>query len=196
MTNSLTNNININDKNNDRIEYKLKTQELNYKGITEASKYIPYFKKNKINYIYSSDYKSCIDTIKVIFPKRKIIIDKSLTNIRIGINKLSELPNYYFEQHFLDNNYKLYGGESQEEIRKRMVNFIDNILSKHKDKTTLIVTHKTNITYYLRNMCYIRYNSGFIFNNKEIFNGKYELPELFKLDFNSNNLIDITYIKK
>jgi broad specificity phosphatase PhoE len=196
MTNSLTNNININDKNNDRIEYKIKLQDLNYKGRLETSKYFSYFKKNKVNYIYSSDYKSTIETAKIIFPKRNIIIDKSLTNMRMGITRLSELPSYYFEQHFLDNNYKLSGGESQEDIRQRMLNFINKMLIKHKDKTIVLFTHKSNITYLLRIWCYIKYNDSFFFNQNKIFNGQYRLPELFKLEFKENELVDICYINK
>lgn len=40
-----------------------------------------------------------------------------------------------------------------------------------------------------------KYSRKFYFNDKEVFDGKYFAPELFKLEFEDNELIDIKNIK-
>ena len=94
----------INDKNNDCIEYKLKRQGISYEGKIKALKYKKIFVNKRVDYIYSSDYVSAIDTVKCIFDDRNYIIDERLTNIKIGVNRLSEVPSYFFEQHFYEHS--------------------------------------------------------------------------------------------
>ena len=127
ISNNITNKNFINDKNNDNIEFRIKKLSLNNTGNNNAIKIskLDYFKNT--NYIYSSSYNTAIETSKYLSKKinRKINIDNRLDLKTIGIIKLSELPNYYYEQSYLDSNYKLSKGESQEEVRNRMYNFIN-----------------------------------------------------------------------
>ena len=127
ISNNITNNNSINDKNNDNIEFKLKNKSLNYEGINNAIKISNLKELKNTNYIFSSSYNTSLETSNYLSKKlnRKVRIDNRLNLRRIGIIKLSELPNYYNEQSFLDINYKLPKGESQEEVRERMYNFIN-----------------------------------------------------------------------
>lgn len=98
-----------------------------------------------------------------------------------------------------DENYKMPKGECQKEVRERMINALNNILTKYKDKRIVIVSHGTAIVYLFKTWCDIKLNSdnaySMYFNNKPMFNGKnFNAPELFKLEFNDSDLINIENI--
>ena len=194
VSNNITNKNYINDKNNDNIEYKIKNSSLNYEGINNAIKLANYFKK--INYIYSSEYNTAIETSNYLSYKlnRKVRIDNRLNLKTIGITKLSQLPNYYHEQSYLDSSYKLLNGESQNDVRNRMYSIINELINKYNNKNILLVTHYINIIYLLRIWCNIKYKEDIIYNNKVITNSTTNDPNIFKLTFNNNKIISIEYL--
>ena len=196
ISNNITNNNFINDKNNDNIEYKIKNSKLNYEGINNATKISNIKELENTNYLFSSSYNTSIETSNYLSKKvnRKVRIDNRLDLKRIGITKLSELPNYYNEQSFLDINYKLPKGESQEEVRTRMYNFINYLLDKYKNKKIIAVTHNINIIYLLRIWCIIKYKGKIIFNNKIIANSINNEPNIYKLEFNNKKILNIKFI--
>ena len=80
-----------------------------------------------------------------------------------------------------------------------MLNVLNNILTKYKDKRIVIVSHGTAIVYLFKTWCDIKLNSdntySMYFNNKPVFNGKnFNAPELFKLEFKDSDLINIENI--
>ncbi len=192
VSNNIANKRLINDKNNDNIEYRIRNLSLNKEGIDSAIKISKCL--DNINYIYSSTYNTAIETANYLSIKfkRKVRLDNRLDLRKIGINKLSELPNYYYEQSFLDSNYKLMNGESQEEVRNRMYSFISEVLNKHNNKNIVIVTHSVCILYLLKKWCIINYDGNAIFNNKQILNSDIKDPNIFKLDFEKYELKAIT----
>ena len=194
VSNNITNKNYINDKNNDNIEYKIKNSSLNYEGINNAIKLANYFKK--INYIYSSEYNTAIETSNYLSYKlnKKVRIDNRLNLKTIGITKLSQLPNYYHEQSYLDSNYKLDNGESQNDVRNRMYSIINELINKYNNKNILLVTHYINIIYLLRIWCNIKYKEDILYNNKVITNSTTNDPNIFKLTFNNNKIISIEYL--
>ena len=194
VSNNITNKNYINDKNNDNIEYKIKNSSLNYEGINNAIKLANYFKK--INYIYSSEYNTAIETSNYLSYKlnKKVRIDNRLNLKTIGITKLSQLPNYYHEQSYLDSNYKLDNGESQNDVRNRMYSIINELINKYNNKNILLVTHYINIIYLLRIWCNIKYKEDIVYNNKVITNSTTNDPNIFKLTFNNNKIISIEYL--
>ena len=182
----------INDKNNDRLEYKLKHQDLDYKGRLQAQSYYNYFHNLKINKIYTSTYQTSLETSKIIFPHRKIIPDPNLDNLRLGITKLSELPSYFLEQHFLDSNYKLPGGETRQDLTTRMLNLYHHIL-KDNSPSVAIITHKLNIIYFLKKFCLITYAGEVSINNTCIKSS--DTPySLFKLIIINNTITNIEHL--
>ena len=194
ISNNITNKNFINDKNNDNLEFRIKKLSLNNEGINNAIKLSNYFKN--INYIYSSEYKASIETSNYLSNKlkRKVRIDKRLNLKTIGITKLSELPNYYHEQAYLDSNYKLYNGESQNDVRNRMYSLINELINKYKNKNIILVTHYINIIYLLKIWCKIKYKEDIIYNNKVISKSTRNDPNIFKLIFNNNKIISIEYL--
>ena len=196
ISNNITNNNHINDKNNDNIEFKIKNSSLNYKGINNAIKISNLDCLKNTNYIFSSSYNTSLETANYLSKKlnRRVRIDNRLNLRKIGINKLSELPNYYNEQTFLDINYKLSKGESQEEVRMRMHNFINYILDKYSNKKIIIITHNICIIYLLRIWCNIKYKENIIYNNKIISSSINKDPNIYKLEFNNKQLLTINKI--
>lgn len=198
ITNSNKQNKYINDKNNDNLEYRMACANLNYDGISKAIELSKMKELSNVDYIYTSDYVSAIETANYIAKVNKIDIkiNKLFRQRRIGINKLTEIPNYYEEQHFMDVNYHLPKGESQLDIINRMYKGIEDILNNNKNKRIIVVTHQICITYLLRRWCMIKYRDNFIYKDKIIFDGKYSGVDIFKLEFNNNQLINISYVEK
>ncbi len=196
ISNNITNNNSVNDKNNDNIEFKLKNKSLNYEGINKAVKISNLKCLKNTNYIFSSSYNTSLETSNYLSKKlnRKVRIDNRLNLRRIGITRLSELPNYYNEQAFLDINYKLPKGESQEEVRERMYNFINYILDKYSNKKIIILTHNICIIYLLRIWCNIKYKENIIYNKKIISSSINKDPNIYKLEFINKKLLTLNKI--
>ena len=75
------------------------------------------------------------------------------------------------------------------------------ILNDNKNKKIAVVTHGTAISTMLKTWCNVVLNEEtklieFYFNGNLIFDGNWNCPELFKLEFdNDNNLISIDNIR-
>lgn len=107
---------------------------------------------------------------------------------------MSELPTTYFEDQFRNWDYKLETGESANEVSKRMNEALLEIINGNKRKTIAIVSHGTAISAMLKTWCNVVLNEKtklieFYFNNDLIFDGNWNCPELFKLEFNENNML-------
>lgn len=185
----------INDKNNDNLEYRIKKQGLSYEGKVMAIKCSKIKELQNVDYVYVGDYKSAIETGNIIFPNKNIIIDSNFNMRNIGVTKISQIPNYYNEQHFMDSNYKLDGGESQEEIRKRMYKGICNILDKYDNKKIAVISSSICIKYFLRIWCDIKYDGKFKYRDDIIFDGLFNGLNIFKMIFDNNKLTCISVIR-
>ena len=124
----------------------------------------------------------------------KVNIDDRLDERRVGIPN-DDLVKDWFERQYLDENYKTINGESQKMVRDRMMEVLDEILSNDKGKKVAVFTHGYAITFLLLNWCKldeIREDNGSY--NKIIFDKKINLPEVFKLTFDEEKLINIENI--
>lgn len=155
-----------------------------------------------IDILYSSNYVRAMCTAKYICEKNNILlnVDERLGERKFGVNSMSELPPDFYEKQFSDFGYKIPSGESINEVSERMQNVITEIITNNKDKKIAIVSHGTAINAYLKNYCQTKMNEHqnveIYFNEKLIFDGAWQCPELFKLEFDDNNhLIDIKNIR-
>lgn len=131
----------------------------------------------------------------------KVNIDDRLDERRVGIPN-DDLVKDWFERQYLDENYKTINGESQKMVRDRMMKVLDEILSNDKGKKVAVFTQGYAITFLLLNWCKleeIRKDNGshilkYSFNNKIIFDKKINSPEVFKLTFDEEKLINIENI--
>ena len=155
-----------------------------------------------IDVIYSSHYVRAMCTAKYIAENNniKLNVDERLGERKFGVNDISELPSNFFEEQFRNWDYKLEKGESANEVSKRMNEVLLEIINNNKDKTIAIVSHGTAISAMLKTWCNVLLNEEtklieLYFNDKLVFDGNWNCPELFKLEFDDNNLISISNIR-
>ncbi len=157
-----------------------------------------------IDAIYSSHYVRTMCTAKYIAENNniKLNVDERLGERKFGVNNMSELPSTFFEDQFRDWDYKLENGESANEVSKRMNEALFDILNKNIGKNIAVVSHGTAISTMVKTWCDVLLNEEtklieFYFNDKLVFDGNWNCPELFKLEFdNNNNLINIENIRR
>ena len=155
-----------------------------------------------IDVIYSSHYVRAMCTAKYIAENNniKLNVDERLGERKFGVNDIAELPSDFFEEQFRNWDYKLEKGESANEVSKRMNEVLLEIINNNKDKTIAIVSHGTAISAMLKTWCNVLLNEEtklveLYFNDKLVFDGNWNCPELFKLEFDNNNLINISNIR-
>lgn len=155
-----------------------------------------------IDVIYSSHYVRAMCTAKYIAENNniKLNVDERLGERKFGVNDISELPSDFFEEQFRNWDYKLEKGESANEVSKRMNEVLLEIINNNKDKIIAIVSHGTAISAMLKTWCNILLNEEtklieLYFNDKLVFDGNWNCPELFELEFDNNNLISISNIR-
>ncbi len=149
-----------------------------------------------IDVIYSSHYVRAMCTAKYIATNNNILlnVDERLGERRFGVNNMYELPKDFFENQFRDWDYKLDNGESANEVSERMNNAIADILNKHSNKKIAVVSHGTAISTMLSKCCDVILNEDnklieIYFNNEMVFDGNWNCPELFELEFDDKNVL-------
>ena len=156
-----------------------------------------------IDVIYSSHYVRTMCTAKYIAENNniKLNVEERFGERKFGVNDISELPSTFFEDQFRDWDYKLENGESANEVSKRMNEALLDILNKNKGKNIAIVSHGTAISTMVKTWCDVVLNEEtklieFYFNDNLVFDGNWNCPELFKLEFDdNNNLISIDNVR-
>ncbi len=81
-----------------------------------------------------------------------------------------------------------------------MNNTFEQILNDNIGKKVIIVTHGTAMMYLLKKWCDLVLDTNtnlvtYKYNNKDIFNGKWNYLETFKLEFNEKELISLENLK-
>jgi isoleucyl-tRNA synthetase len=118
-------------------------------GVTQAKKLARQLKKEKIDIIFSSELLRARQTAEIIAKhiKVKVNFDSRLNEISFGaldgqsIKVWQDLVKDYKD--FL--TAKPQGGESRLDVRKRVLDFIEEINKKYKNKKILIVSHGDTI---------------------------------------------------
>lgn len=132
---------------------------------------------NKFNVVYSSPLSRCKKLAQAIFPGLEIIYDERLKELNFGnwegLNwdeiSSSEEAKAFFEDYI---NTACPGGESYQDMLKRVSEFYDEIKEKHKDAQVAIVTHGGPIRAFL---CVIE-----AITPKEAFERKVDYGEVIK----------------
>ena len=173
---------------------------LNSEGEKRAKLLCEKSELQNIDVLYTSNCVRTLQTAKYMMELQnlKANIDERLDERRVGVPNNDLYPDW-FERQYLDENYKTEGGESQKEVRERIDNIISEILKKYKNKRIAIFTHGYAITFYLLKYCKLLSIDDkklkLEFNNKIVFNKILNAPELFKLEFDNDKLINIELIE-
>ena len=152
-----------------------------------------------IDVVYSSNCVRALQTAKYIMESQnlKVNIDERLDERRVGIANDKEHPNWFEEQYY-NENFKTVKGESQKEVRERFDELIKIILKKYKNKRIAIFSHGYAITFYLLKYCELvnikDKRLKIKFKNKIVYNNRTNAPEVFKLTFNDEEIINIEYL--
>lgn len=159
-----------------------------------------YKELENVEIIFTSAYVRTMATAKYLALKNnlKLNIDRSFDERKFGVLKWEDLPENFSQKQIYDWDYKTKDGESLNEVKKRMYNGLIKVLKNNKN--ILIVSHGMAITCLLSNFCELEINGqgklpGVYFKGDLVFDGKYNAPELFKLEFDDLKLVNITNIK-
>lgn len=152
----------------------------------------------KIDSIYSSTYFSSINTSKYLKDKLNLdlIIDKRLDDRKVGNLTNSSLNLRNLQEH--DFDYKLTSGESLNDVKKRMVSFVKEIIQNHEGSNIALFTHNISIIALLSVWCEkgFNYEEKLIlnYNDEVIIDGLRNDYNIIKLEFEQDNLKNITRI--
>lgn len=155
-----------------------------------------------IGEVWSSNYVRAISTAKYIAKENKITIsiDENLGERKLGdLNILQQMwkdkdINFTSAQ-LMDENLKNCDGESQKEARTRMRKITMDIIERSQVSNIAIVSHGAAIKFLLMNWCKLDENLNILYNNKIIVNKNIGYADIFKLQFENSNLINIEKIE-
>ena len=152
-----------------------------------------------IDAVYSSNYVRALETAKYIALENNTIInvDERLNERKIGDMgdmEWKEFARLQTKKH----DFKLVGGESLNQTKKRMVAAMKNILMFETGNRIAIVSHSTAITCLLSSWCEygLNYDDQIIltYNEKTIVDGNFTAPQVFKVTFDGMNVLDVEYL--
>lgn len=153
---------------------------------------------SKIDVMFSSSYFSSIDTVKYLKDKLDLdlIVDKRLDDRKVGNLTDSSLNLRNLQEH--DFDYKLNGGESLNNVKRRMTSFVKEIIQNHEDSNIALFTHNISIISLLSVWCEkgFNYEEKLIlnYNDEVIIDGLRNDYNIIKLEFEQDNLKNITRI--
>lgn len=196
--------IDMYDNKNETMQLRNEKISLSVLGEEKARKLSLLPELNNIDNVIASNYVRAIATAKYIAfnNKKDIEVIPEFGERKFGnINSWSDLPKGFSDKQIKDWNYKFEGGESFNEVCERMYFALQSVLKKYKGKKIFIVSHGTAISVLFSKIADVffydeeNYNRGIYFNGKLIFDGKYDAPELFKLEYEGEKLVDVKNIK-
>jgi broad specificity phosphatase PhoE len=187
----------IEDSIGDTLQEKNENTELSQEGHSIIENISKNNELKNIDVIYSSNYKRAFQTAEHIAKENNlnIIVDKRFGERKFGISSWDEKPKDFEIRQFSDENFKTPNGECIKEVQKRMYEAINDILNKHKGKKVVVLSHGTASLSLLKKWCEVSFLMPIKFNDKEIFDGKFNYCETFKLTFDNDKLINIENIK-
>jgi len=139
--------------------YQLKKEEIIYpwpepspillteEGKKQIENVAKKLESKKIDLIFSSDIPRAKETAEIVSREIRIepIFDSRIREIDMGIYKGK--PTEEYEKDFSDRKRKFFNqplnGESRQDCRKRMMNFLEEIDKKYRNKNILIISHGT-----------------------------------------------------
>ena len=187
-----------NDFNKDSLQLRNEKEVLSIEGEEIAQKHFAHDEFQDIDFIFSSNYVRAIATAKYLaaYNKTNVNIVSECGERKFGIQKWEELPKDFEQQQNEDEMFKMPLGESQREVRERMENALEQVLTICEGKKVAIVSHATALSYLFKKWCEMNYSSECYFRGQPFFDGVWNYCETFQLTFdNQKNLVDIKNIR-
>lgn len=192
--------VKIKEANNTLTNKQIGLSELGDINALEFSE-LKYFEN--IDEVYSSDYVRAVDTARYIADKNhiKLNVSENLGERIGGIPDFNITPKEYFKYQLEHPNFKFKGGESLNEVKKRMMNVINYIIFKKDNINVVLVSHGAAITFLLSEWCNIEITNienkqrKIKYKDNVIFNDRIEILEIFRLTFEQKDLINIENLR-
>ena len=152
-----------------------------------------------IDLVYSADSYRAIGTAKYIadINNKNIILDSRINERRLGVNTISELPDNFSNDSFINKDLKYKDGESLNEVDERFNSFLNEILNKEENNIALFI-HGIIMLSYLQNNFEYELDGKRLklsFNNNVVYDDNMKTPMVFKIVFDDNNkIVDIKSI--
>lgn len=173
---------------------------LSVSGEKLAEKLSKHKELQNLDAVYSSNYVRALGTAKYIAMENNTIIniDERLNERKIGDLSTIDAKDFHRFQS-KDFDFKLSGGESINQTKKRMVEAMKNILMFETGNRIAVVSHSTALTSLLTAWCEVgrNYDDDIIlsYKDKSIIDGTWTAPMVFKVTFDGMNVLDIESIK-
>lgn len=168
---------------------------LSKEGIIKAKEFL---ESKHFDYLYSSTYLRAYQTAKVL--SNDIIQDERLIERLIGDKETADKKQWKMQ--YDNHDYKNRNGESLNEVKLRMSACIQDILMNMMDnETSIVVSHATSICSYLLNVCDIQITNEkdkirkITFKDKVVLEGRIQKPSCFIIQYDYDEIIDISYME-
>ena len=172
---------------------------LSVSGEKKAEELSKHLELQNLDAVYSSNYVRALETAKYIaFENNTIInIDERLNERKIGQMEEMEWKEFNRLQ-MKDFDFKLSGGESLNQTKKRMVDAMKNILMFETGNRVAVVGHSTALTCLMSAWCEIGHNYDdeiiLSYGDETIIDGHFSAPMVFKVVFDGMNVVSLEYL--
>lgn len=188
---------------NDSFQVKNEKLVLSCEGEEKAKLLSKCIELQNIDELWSSNYVRSIQTAKYIanINNIKFNISSSFDERHYGLRNDSVDKEEFWIQQFMDENLKYINGESQKDVRNRVSKKLEEIMNNKEGKKIAVVCHNACILFYLLKYCKLEkaeLNKKLTIKFKDktlIKDGIMKSPSIMKLEFNNNELVDISYIE-
>ena len=172
---------------------------LSIKGEEDSKKLSKNEELKNLDSIWCSSYVRAKQTAKYIANENnlQINLDNRLNERKLG--NLNEIAIFMkdkktrdpSQEQLLYPKFKTSDGESAEDTKTRMTDFLNEILIKYKEKRVAIISHGGSIKFLLLNWCNVNNNMKLEYKDKEL---NITSPCLLKLTFKNEELINLEQV--
>lgn len=172
-------------------------------GEEKAQELSKHSELQSIDELWASNYVRAISTAKYIADKNniKLNISSSFDERHYGLFDANIDKEKFWIEQFIDEDLKNIKGESQKDVQNRIHIKIEEIINKNENKKIAIVCHNACILFYLLKFCKLEkaeVNKKLTIKFKDkvlIEDNIMKSPSMMKLEFENNELLDISYIE-
>lgn len=188
-------------RNTDETMQEINEKEiLSIEGELDSQKLSKNKELKNLDAIWCSNYTRAKQTAKYISKENNLQynLDKRLRERKLG--NIDDLAKFMADKDTRDPSreqlafpdFKTRDGESANDTKYRVSEFINEVLEKYKGKKIAVVSHGGAIKFYLLNYCNVNDDLKLEYEGKEI---NVTSPCLLKLTFKGNKLISLMQIK-
>ena len=185
--------------NSDSVQIANEKSFLSVSGEKRAEELSKLDELQNIDAVYSSNYVRALETAKYIALENNTIInvDERLNERKIG--QIGDMEGKEFHRlQMKDFDFKLSGGESLNQTKKRIVEAMKNILMFETGNRVAVVSHSTALTCLLSAWCEMGHNYDdeiiLSYGEETIIDGHFTAPMVFKVVFDGMSVLSVEYL--